>query len=351
MTSGRVRKAGLRLPPLVACAVLATAAPALADAPWWRLASESAPTHLPRGGTGTIIVTASNLGDAPMTGMSSPVSVADSLPLGLTATAISGHAGVGSSELGGSHGKLVCSLAGVSCKFDGTLAPFEPIELEITVAVGATLSGPIQNQVTVTGGGAPLASQSTTLTADASPTPFGVEEYALRAEDESGLPDTQAGSHPFQLTSTLALNEPGGRDVPPVPVRDLRFALPPGLVGNVTRVPQCTGAEFSTLVSGNANLCPPATAIGAASVTFLLTGGPSTLVVPVFNLQPAPGEPARFGFEAARVPTILDTAVRTGGDYGVEVSVRNISEAVAVLSSRVTLTWFSAYCLGFLWRI
>jgi hypothetical protein len=189
------------------------------------------------------------------------------------------------------------------------------------------------------------------------PIPFGVEHYELRAEDEGGAVDAQAGAHPFQLTTSIALNqtiyeekEPGGgiaRNPEPAALpKDLTFKLPAGLVGNAIQTPKCTGQQFATTVEDVYNLCPADSAIGVAQLTFsaptLQEGNnhpkekPVTVPVPLFNLTPLPGEPARFGFEYEARPVYLHTAVRTGGDYGVTVSVTNITEQVGFLGSQVT---------------
>ena len=66
----------------------------------------------------------------------------------------------------------------------------------------------------------------------------------------------------------------------------------------------------------------------------------STIVEPIFNLEPRVGEPARFGFYViiANSPVFIDTSVRTGGDYGVTVNVPNITQTAAFLSSE-TVFW------------
>ena len=113
----------------------------------------------------------------------------------------------------------------------------------------------------------------------------------------------------------------------------------PGLIGNALAVPKCSGVDFSSVAPGDYNYCPPDTAVGVAEVTINEPVNVSVISapVPLFNLEPAPGEPARFGFEIENVPVVLTTSVRTGSDYGVEVSVHEATQSADVLNTQVTL--------------
>ena len=184
------------------------------------------------------------------------------------------------------------------------------------------------------------------------PTPFGIEDYEPLLEEAGGAADTQAGSHPFQFTTTLNLKAvlafdsdipPAGEEAatPAALAKEVVVKLPPGLIGNPTAYPRCSLAQFDLSV-GEGNACPSDTALGVAVVTFQeprtssSTYGLQTRALPIFNLEPNPGEPARFGFAPVHVPTFLDTSVRTGEDYGVTVHVDNIPQSIGFLSNTVT---------------
>ncbi|HXB64238.1 MAG TPA: hypothetical protein VNV42_05105 [Solirubrobacteraceae bacterium] len=309
---------------------------------------------------GQIIATLTNLGDASADGTSTPVTVTDHLPSGLEATAIEGVAGEGGGVgAPANYGPVECVLQTLTCTFAHKLPPYTQIEVTIGVTVkpGAT-TGEL-NRVGVSGGDTPVASIARPITVGEAPTPFGVETYELSPEEEGGGPATQAGSHPFQLTTTLALNQitehfnyyrgnfekytvelPGPAALP----KDLNFNLPPGLIGNPTPFPRCSTADFLktfyTPAGALPNACPPQTAVGVAAVTvgvpFSLLFGMHTYTVPLFNLEPPAGEPARFGFLVETLPVYLDASVRTGGDYGVTVHVDNITQVAGFVANEVT---------------
>jgi hypothetical protein len=287
------------------------------------------------GGSGEVIVTATNLGDAAVHGSGIPVTIADKLPAGLEATAISGFTG-GTGE--SRRGEVKCTQPAGPCAWAGPepLPPYEQIEVRIAVKQTATVEPDEPNEVTIAGGDAPPASLKRPLTVSSAPTAFGVENYELTSENEGGSPDDQAGSHPFQLTSTIMLDQNAEPSMPPALPKDVSVKLPPGLVGNPTPFPQCTNAEF-TAIENAKNRCPASTVLGVASVTAeTVTIGLVTHPVPIFNLVPSVGEPARFGFEILGNPVILDTSVRTGEDYGVTVTSHNITEAAGFMDLRTT---------------
>lgn len=355
----------------VATCVLLTvfgAAPAFAGV-LWRLDSNSAPTYLAPGTEARIIATASNLGETPANGSGAhPVRITDKLPAhlrvpsALTAAAIEGK--LEANDRSEAASQLECSIEEpdrkeVSCKTKPTtqlIAPYTELKIIAPVEVQAGAASGEENIVAVGGGEVagggelpPAPPFSQPITVSAEPTPFGVEHYELAPEEEDGATDTRAGTHPFQLTSTLDLNEtlaPGGEGQPmlqpasPALAKNLNFELPPGFLGNPQAIPQCSDEEFSSIGENNVNACPANTAIGVALVTLNLPHPPLgvfTEAVPVFNLAPAPGEPARFGLEDTKVPIILDTSVRTTSDYGVDVSIKNTTQLAQLLSSRVTL--------------
>jgi hypothetical protein len=285
-----------------------------------------------------ITIVAENRGDASVNGASAPVSVAEDLPAGLEAVAIEGFAGDNGGT--GNKGPVDCSLIALTCTFSGALLPYEVIEVHVSV-VGAASGG--QNAATVSGGGAARSVTSRQALRAGGGRRFGIEDYELISENFGGSLDAQAGSHPFQLTSALTLNREAGPDgLQPVALpRDIISELPTGLVGNPTPFAQCTAAQFEESFQGKESLnnaCPAQSAIGVADVTYILHElGLSTSRVPIFNLVPDPGEPARFGFLVSGLaPVFLDTSVRTGGDYGVTVSVHNITQVDDLQAVKLT---------------
>ncbi len=377
------RRGGALRAAVVACAVVAACVSSVfvgqaqAAYPWWGLSSVSRPTALAPGSEGVVIAAAANLGDGEATG---PVTLTDRLPADVT---VAGPTAIEVVSTAFSRGKVdfgpdghyaslhLCTVTGqeVSCTYrdaeeleargasHALVAEFERLrpfvghlEIRIKIEVSAEASvGALTNEVAASGGGGPANVVRRPLMVSEEEQRFGIEDYELRPEAEGGAPDTQAGSHPFQLTTITNLNEGAETNkhaVGPVQlVRDLHFKLPAGLLGNITALPRCTPAQFSTpdnsLEILGAVSCPPETQIGVATDTYLAPGVSSTPVtetVPVFNLVPEAGEPARFGWQAGLVPVVLNTAIRSGNgeDYGVTVNVSNITQLAGLLANEVT---------------
>lgn len=346
----------------------APSAAAASGSPWWHPSTRMFSSNLPVGGEATVVLTALNLGDGQARGVPR---LTESFPAGYSVQNVELFAlfyeqgKVNAASLhkfleGGGEGPNLCQHSTTSARCDvdlellksfnkeeAVLNPYEDIEMRVTVKNETATASGAQMSGEVTGGEAPRARISQPLpVTNAAPT-FGVEHFAIAPEEEGGSVGAEAGSHPFQLTSQLTLKEGPDQTRPLALTRDLGIKLPPGLVGNASTIPRCTDAELKEVgeenggvgIASSVNKCPAGSMIGAASITFdePNIGGVVTNSVPVFNVVPQKGEPARFAFQVVQAPIFLDTAVRTGSDYGVTVSTHNITELAAFISSTITL--------------
>ena len=167
---------------------------------------------------------------------------------------------------------------------------------------------------------------------------FGLESL------EAALSTTQAGDHP-DLTFTFEAKQDPESETNPfglhdgfATTRNVRFELPPGLIGepNVLGVPQqCTVQELVTFSTGGG--CPNGSQVGVTSIfAYDLNIAPTE---PVYMMAPPGGDVvARLGFIAGIFPTFVDAKVRSESDYGLTLEIVNASPEARLIRAETT-TW------------
>jgi hypothetical protein len=147
----------------------------------------------------------------------------------------------------------------------------------------------------------------------------------------------QAGGHPPIAFTQYTIKQEEfelGKTVPIGSAGTIRVDLPPGLIVNPQASPvQCTLAQFEEKKPGDPSEgpnCPAASQVGEELLTVkLISPGPGkgtpipptpgATRVPLYNLVPAEGEPALFGFKIGappgKKPVFLKTDVAWESDY------------------------------------
>ena len=160
-------------------------------------------------------------------------------------------------------------------------------------------------------------------------TPYKPDQFAL-TDFMTEASSTQAGGHP-DVRANFGLAYVGVESTWEVfgRTRRVEIDLPYGLVGDPTAQPTCGREQF------HMQTCPPQTQVGVAKI---LTGhqyvwGPRA----VFNLEPGPSAPARFGImlEAGIIYSFIDVKVRPDG--GLTAIVDDINAASPLMRSDVTM--------------
>ena len=169
---------------------------------------------------------------------------------------------------------------------------------------------------------------------------FSITSFDVTYEDENGDPLTQAGAHPFAITTDIQFADKKndkGETVPDGSPKDIIASLPPGLVGDRGAVPFCKNEDFLFVDDKNeASKCPEETVVGVLRVrTPGETEGGD--LGPAFNLAPPPGAAAKIGFILAHVPVALLVKVNPAYPHNLIASVQNTSDVEPLGGTSLTI--------------
>jgi uncharacterized repeat protein (TIGR01451 family) len=319
-------------------------------APLWQIAAVPNSTAAP-GSTLDYRVEIRNAAGSSAEGSVEPIKFTGTLPPGLTIESVTM---VSATEFSMDCSGVTPGAQTFTCESSETLPTqaenglqyYKTMLVRVNVEPGA--QGVLTSRFEIAGGDPSPPSASTVATAtitDEAPV-FGISAFdAPVSADAAGSLFTQAGGHPYAQTTTVNFNtyespEPLKGDLTPVEAtKDVEVQLPPGFVGDPHGVGQCTLAQLSHS-SGQLPepSCPVSSQVGTTivrsnSLAFHTLFGP----IPVFNMQPPSNAPARLGFNVSGVVVVVDVTVRSGGDYGLTAHASNISEALAIAGTTLTL--------------
>ncbi len=319
---------------IVALSAIAGAARAEAatPAPAWSVSSYGYPTNFSTSDNAgcslstnaveslcdTFTVTATNIGGATTSGA---VTIEDELPPGVTPHRVSllwsGLSSVPNRHENEDLGEAMCTTVPLRCKVPAIffsenhkpgapagVQPDETLKMWVSVTVDEPAAARLlTNEAIVSGGNAASVTTSSANSVEVTAPPLGFSAFDAPLSDAAGAAQTQAGAHPYELSTQLDLNSVM-RETPEgavgattvKDVRDVIVDLPPGLAGSAVSAPACTlhqlssrGARGEQGVSG----CPASTIVG--HIRSYPTGFLS-VNSPIYNIVPEQGTAAEFGF-------------------------------------------------------
>jgi hypothetical protein len=170
---------------------------------------------------------------------------------------------------------------------------------------------------------------------------FGIQQAGLQFTQENGLPASQAGSHPFALSTSIMFNAVGlGQDrAPDGSLEDMMIVLPPGVIGTLGHLPHCAHSLFLD------NSCPAGAAVGVIRVLSHLETSEGTGLIlmqaPIYNLVPGPGVSAELGvFPHAlgtSIPLTFQLGITSDTPYASVATLRDTPQTLAAVGVQLVL--------------
>ncbi len=265
----------------------------------------------------TYTVTVTNIGSEEMAGGGvGAVTIEDTLPAGVTAVNVS-LLWSGLSEVPGRAenedlGPTHCTLTPLRCQLSNAffgeakrrVKPDDTLKMWVSVTVNEPVAaGSVTNSAKVFGGGAAEASASGENTLGLGPASFGFSSFSSPLLGVDGAPDTQAGSHPYELGTLIDLHSilretPEGANGATT-INDLRNVvvdLPLGVAGSAISAPTCTLHQLSSkgeAAEQGGSGCPADAKIGHIRT---YPTGLLSVNAPIYNIVPEHGVAGEFGF-------------------------------------------------------
>jgi hypothetical protein len=347
--------------------VVPVSAFAVVPAPGFRVKSIAEPTNFSagdnecEGSCDSYRLTIVNSGSRATDG--SPITVTDTLPAGVTAETAT--ATLGRQTEGGYFFCDTSSPPTVRCTFNGRmLVPDDVLQVLIWVRIADPAPRSVTNSVVASGGGAAPVVVSTQNAISTTPVTPGLDGFSQELNSVNGGIDTQAGDHPFGITTTFDFaseitSTPSSKEqyykiegetalyVPAQEVKDVYADLPLGFVGNPQGPAQCTETQLQTekdIVSPPA--CPAASQVGMIQLNKAgdVEGSPAipsylSFISGIYNMVPEHGYPAEFGFHIANQAVIIyATVVPSNHGYALRVFTPGIIRYLSL--NNIVLTFW-----------
>ena len=206
---------------LTAGTATAGAAPPKEPGAWWLMKSTAAPVHVKPGGRTVIYSQATNIGYQPVSSEgTNKIVIKETIPAGFKVKTFLAEGGPSRApeHFETLYPKCVQAERVYTCTLEhGVIAVAEDLRVRIdgTLEPSATLGTTLTNELSISGGETPEKEEphanqiSSNIEVTEAPVPFDTERFELRPENNDGSIDTQAGSHPFQLTTVFDLAKIG----------------------------------------------------------------------------------------------------------------------------------------------
>lgn len=160
---------------------------------------------------------------------------------------------------------------------------------------------------------------------------FGIKTFSAQVKQADDSLATQAGSHPFVGVTSFTMNTTSS-GAPDGSLQDVRVDIPSGLVPNPQATPHCSDALFA------AGMCPASSQVGTEELTAYVLLAPSTVTVPLYNMDAGPDHVADIAFAIPLLAPRTDIigGVRDTSDYGEFFTISGIPATPGLISSTLT---------------